>query len=54
MIWLPHKKYTTDYVSGQLAEICHKVRRETRRMVYVASFAIGAMAIAQMGCIYGL
>lgn len=54
MVWLPHKKYTSDYVSNQLAEICMKTRRETRRMVYVATCAVGILAIAQAICLYAL
>jgi hypothetical protein len=47
MIWLKHKKYTHDYVSGQLAEMCARVRRETRRMVMVATAAVATMAVVQ-------
>ena len=47
MIWLSHSKYTPEYVSGQLTEICTKVRRETRRMIYVASAAVIAMGLVQ-------
>lgn len=54
MIWLSHRKYTHEYVSGQLAEICVRMRRETRRMVYVAGTAVGLMAAAQATYLYGL
>ena len=54
MIWLSHSKYTHEYVSGQLAEMCVRMRRETRRMVYVASAAVGLMAAAQATYLYGL
>lgn len=57
MIWLPHKKYTAEYLNDQLMEIALKVRRETRRMIYIAtaaSAAFGVMAYAQMTYCYGL
>lgn len=54
MIWLSHKKYTTEYVSNQLAEICSKVRRETRRMVYIAMVAVTTMVAIQATCLYDL
>lgn len=47
MIWLAHKKYTAEYVSDQLAEICYRMRRETRRMIYVAVGAVSLMAAVQ-------
>jgi len=47
VLWFEHPKYTTEYVSGQLADICVKVRRETRRMVYVAMAATVVMVAAQ-------
>lgn len=54
MIWLSHKKYSADYVSGQFAEICMKMRRETRRMIYVASAAVIAMAMVQATYLFDL
>ena len=54
ILWFQHKKYSADYVSGQLAEICRKMRRETRRMIYVASAATGAMAMIQAAYLYEL
>lgn len=54
VIWFQHKKYTAEYVSGQLAEICEKVRRETRRMVYVATAATGLMVLVQAAYLYEL
>jgi hypothetical protein len=54
MLWLSHKKYTVDYVSGQLVEMCAKVRRETRRMVYVATAAVMLMIVIQASYLYGL
>lgn len=48
MIWLTHKKYTQDYVSEQLNSICRKMRRETRRMVYIASISVTLMATLQI------
>lgn len=54
MIWLPHKKYTSEHIADRLNEICTKVRQETRRMVYVASVAASVMAFAHMSYIYGL
>ncbi|WP_319469883.1 hypothetical protein [uncultured Pseudodesulfovibrio sp.] len=51
MIWLSHKKYTVEYVSEQLVAIRSKVRRETRRMIYVAAFAVGVMVTAQTFCL---
>jgi len=54
MLWLPHKTYTSEYLSEQLSEFVMRVRCGTRRMVYVASIAVGVMAFAQMSYIYGL
>jgi hypothetical protein len=54
MIWFSHSKYTAEYVSGQFAQICDTMRRETRRMVYVAVAAVGLMVVAQATCLYGL
>lgn len=54
MIWLEHKKYTHEYVSGQLAEMCARVRRETRRMVMVATAAVGVMAVVQATYLFDL
>jgi len=54
MIWLPHKKYTADHIAAELAEIVTKVRRETRRMVFVAAGAVSVMVVVQATCIYGL
>ena len=54
MIWLSHKKYTTEYVSKQLTEICSKARRETRRMVYVAMAAVTTMAAIQATYLFEL
>ena len=54
MIWLPHKKYTHEYITAQLTEICERVRRETRRMVFVAVCAVGLMVCVQATYIYGL
>ncbi|QJB56079.1 hypothetical protein [Pseudodesulfovibrio sp. zrk46] len=47
MIWLAHKKYTAEYVSEQLNVICYRMRRETRRMIYVAVGAVSFMAAIQ-------
>ena len=47
VLWFNHPKYTSEYVSGQLADICGKVRRETRRMVYVAMAATMTMVAVQ-------
>ena len=47
VLWYSHPKYTSEYVSGQLADICVKVRRETRRMVYVAMAATMVMVAVQ-------
>lgn len=54
MIWLSHKKYTAEYVSNQLAEIYENVRRETRRMVVIATGAVLFMAAMQTACLYDL
>lgn len=54
MIWLSHKKYTEEYLSGQLVEICTKVRRETRRMIYVATGATALMVMLEAGYLYDL
>jgi predicted dinucleotide-utilizing enzyme len=54
MIWLAHKKYTTEYVSEQLVEICDKMRRETRRMIYIATGAIVIMAAIQATYLFEL
>lgn len=54
MIWMKHKKYTAEYVSGQLAEICDRMRRETRRMIYVAFAAVALMAAMQATYLVGL
>jgi hypothetical protein len=54
MIWFSHSKYTAEYVSGQFEQICDRMRRETRRMVYVAMAAVGFMAVVQATCLYGL
>lgn len=54
MIWLSHKKYTQEYVQAQLAEIGLKVRRETRRMVYTAIFAVAFMVAVQATCLFEL
>ncbi|GEM_PF-4279749 len=48
MIWLTHKRYTHDYISGQLNTICTRMRRDTRRMVVIASVAVALMAILQI------
>ena len=53
MVWLPHKKYTAEYIAAQLAEIRVKVRRETYRMIFLATTAIGIMAFVQATYIYG-
>ncbi|MEF2231472.1 MAG: hypothetical protein V3571_11135 [Pseudodesulfovibrio sp.] len=47
VLWFDHPKYTAEYVSGQLTDICVKVRRETRRMVYVAMAATMVMVAVQ-------
>jgi len=47
MVWLSHKKYTELYVSEQFAAFCSKMRRESRRMVYVALGATALMAAIQ-------
>jgi hypothetical protein len=54
VIWFQHRKYTPDYVSGQLAEICRKMRRETRRMIYVATAATTVMVMIQAVYLYEL
>lgn len=54
MIWLEHKKYTAEYVSGQFSAICERVRTETRRMIYVASAAVCLMIAVQMSWIAGM
>lgn len=54
MVWLSHKKYTSDYIASQFAEISMKVRRETRRMVYVATAAVSIMAVVQTLYLYEL
>lgn len=54
MIWLTHTKYTQEYVAEQLAEINSKVRRETRRMVYTAAFAVTVMAAIQATYLFEL
>jgi len=54
MIWLRHKKYTPEYIAYQFAEIRVKARRETRRMTYVATFAVTIMAITQTAYLYDL
>ena len=54
IIWFQHKKYTAEYVSGQLADICTKMRRETRRMVYVATAATTFMVMIQAAYLYEL
>ncbi len=54
MIWLSHKKYTMEYVSKQLVAIQSKVRRETRRMIYVAALAVSVMVTAQTFCLVQL
>ena len=48
MIWLTHKRYTHDYISGQLNTICSRMRRDTRRMVIIASVAVVLMAVLQV------
>ena len=54
MVWLPHKKYTNEYVTAQLAEISAKVHRETRRMIFVATGAVGIMVFVQVTWVCGL
>jgi len=54
MIWMKHKKYTNEYVSGQLTEICNRMQSETRRMVYVASGAVALMALIQATYLFEL
>lgn len=47
VLWYNHPKYTTEYMSGQLADICDKVGRETRRMILVAMAATALMVVVQ-------
>lgn len=54
MIWMNHKKYTEEYLAGQLEAICHKMRKETRRMIYVATGAVAAMTVMEISYLYGL
>ncbi len=54
MIWMKHKKYTAEYVSAQLNDICNSMRRETRRMIYVASGAVALMVLMQATCFFEL
>lgn len=54
MIWMQHKKYTAEYVSGQLAQISNKMRRETRRMIYVAAGSVVAMVAIQATYLFGM
>lgn len=54
MVWLPHKRYTADYITAQMTEILEKVRSETRRMVLIATSAVVVMAVIQATYIYGL
>ncbi|WP_157871364.1 hypothetical protein [Pseudodesulfovibrio piezophilus] len=54
MIWLQHKKYTTEYISEQLADICFKVRQETRRMVVIATSAVLIMVSLQTAYLFEL
>jgi len=54
VLWYNHPKYTTEYMSGQLADICAKVRRETRRMVLVAMAATTLMAAIQGAYLFEL
>ena len=54
MVWLPHKKYTNEYVAAQLAEISANVHRETRRMILVVTGAVGIMVFFQITGICGL
>lgn len=54
MIWLSHKKYTLEYISGQMDEICRKKRVQTWRMVYVASAAVAIMAVSQATYLFEL
>lgn len=54
MIWLPHKKYTSEHIADRLAETYIKMRRETRKMVFVATSAVSIMAAIQTAYIYGL
>ncbi|MFH1914495.1 MAG: hypothetical protein ABIK45_09510 [Pseudomonadota bacterium] len=54
MLWFNHGTYTHEYVSRQMADISARVRRETRRMVYVASVSVSLMVVAQAVCLYDL
>lgn len=54
MVWMNHKKYTAEYVSQQMIEMAGRVRTATRRMVYVASLAVGVMVVAEVMYLYGL
>lgn len=54
MVWMNHKKYTAEYVSNQMADMVGRVRKATRRMVMVASAAVGVMAAAEVVYLYGL
>jgi len=54
MIWLTHKRYTHDYISGQLNTICTRMRRDTRRMIAIATAAVMLMAILQITYLWEL
>lgn len=54
MIWLTHKRYTHDYISGQLNAICAKMRRDTRRMILIATAAVTMMAMLQITYLWEL
>ena len=54
VLWFQHRKYTAEYVTGQLIEITNKMRQETRRMIYVASAATCVMVMIQAAYLYEL
>lgn len=54
MIWFSHKKYTAEFYSERLAEMCRHARCSTRCMTLVAGAAVLTMTMANMGFIYVL
>lgn len=54
MIWLTHKRYTHDHISGQLDAICTRMRRNTRRMVFIATAAVTMMAMLEITYLWEL
>ncbi|QGY39611.1 hypothetical protein GM415_05585 [Pseudodesulfovibrio cashew] len=53
MIWI-RVKNSEDRMASRLEAIRLKVRRETRRMIYVAGIMIGLMAVIEAGHLYRL